>query len=147
MTKLLAMAETKTLVLRVLMRVVIRAPVLFNATINFLLGEFFESNVDLCFEAIAIMARQYSFQAFDAFEQTLIRLRANVQDEWRKMHLIRFLALQSWKDEADYLVSIESKEEDMELMLEYLRIDGKADNGKYIQLVGCLLLANEENYR
>ena len=40
------------------MRVVIRAPVLFVPTVNFLLGEFFDVNTDLCYEALAIIARQ-----------------------------------------------------------------------------------------
>ena len=114
------MAETQTLVLRVLMRVVIRAPVLFTATINFLLGDLFIANADLSFEAIAIMGRQYSFRAFDAFDETLKRLRDNLDYGWRKMHFIRFLALQSWKDQTNYLEGIQSTVEDMRLLLDYL---------------------------
>ena len=127
------------------MRVVIRAPVLFVPTINFLLGEFFDANTDLCFEALAIIARQYSYKAFDLLEKTLVRVRGSLENGCRKMHFIRFLSLQSWKDGEDYLksdsVTIESKLHDFE----YLQINNEVEPGKIVQLVGFVLMANSDD--
>ena len=125
------------------MRVVIRAPVLFVPTVNFLLGEFFDANTDLCYEALAIIARQYSYKAFDPLGKALLRLRGSLEDGWRKMHFIRFLALQSWKDGEDYLVAIESTLEDLESLFEYLQINNEVQAGKIVQLVGFVLIAND----